>query len=134
MFCERCGQKNNETDQFCVGCGSELKVPQNENINNVGQKVLTNNEKRQQADGYAIASLVLGIVSFIIPCIGIFTAIIGLVEAKRSNTICGVRTAGKILNIIVIIIFAIAILYKIIWPSFENAINAQWSNMQTVGE
>ena len=25
MYCEKCGYKNNEDDQFCSGCGASLK-------------------------------------------------------------------------------------------------------------
>lgn len=113
MFCVKCGKEVKDGTKFCTNCGAELEAKeapkeevkddkltysQNDTIKTTSNP--TPAEKpASTGDGKGTASLVLGIVSFIVPCAGFITSIIGLILgicAKKS----GKKTAGIILNAI----------------------------------
>ena len=96
MFCSRCG-KNLGEEQTCDMCGlpiGEVEIPEGW----PGQP--------QTGEGYAIASLVCGVVSWmtlggcgIVPIIGI---ILGIRGAKTRQS--GTATAGIIINAAVLVL------------------------------
>ena len=61
-FCPNCGTKNSENGSFCGMCGSPLKLsaPTNQINNDVQQA-----PQIKRTSGFAITSLVLGIIGFI---------------------------------------------------------------------
>ena len=133
MFCENCGTRNNENAKYCIKCGYDLNnqkgiVPA---VNSQSYVQSSNNT----SDGRGTASLVLGIVSFILPCIGFLTAIIGLCLGGTSKTKNGARTAGIVLNTIVVIIYAVFVIIPIFfgaaWPGIQKQINDEWSNISS---
>ena len=118
MFCIKCGTKNDENTQFCVNCGNKLDQ------NNINDK--TNSTAK--SDGLAITSLVLGIISIVIPCV-LPLAIVGLILGIISKSKTGVKTAGIILNIIALVLFTMLIIFWIAYPSIHRSIDSQWNEM-----
>ena len=118
MYCEKCGYKNNEDDQFCSGCGASLK--EKEQALNIDDK---------KSDGPATASLVLGIISLVIPCIGFITAIVGLILGIISKSKSGIKKAGIIINIIVLAFCFILLIFWSVLPSIEKSINKEWDKI-----
>ncbi len=136
MFCQKCGNSNEDGVKYCVNCGAEL-----EQIS-VGQTELSENETQSipepivysqpqyqptimvEADtqqpagkGFSIASLVLGIIGITCCGFGIIPQILALIFGIVSrNKGCknGMSVTGIILGILgivmVIFIFAFAII------------------------
>lgn len=128
-ICNNCGYHNSKEAKFCTGCGNSLEgaivskvidntvaINQNNTINNEGQNKKTN--------GFAIASLVLGIISV---TIGFFIASIwfpllavtfSVLAKQKINAFNqegkGMATAGLILGIIGFVLWALAFILKII--------------------
>ena len=96
MVCVKCGKEVKDGTKFCTNCGTEVqekddKLTYTQNNNTPASTT------ESTGDGKGTASLVLGIVSFVVPCVGFITSIIGLILgicAKKS----GKKTAGIILN------------------------------------
>lgn len=115
MFCIKCGKEVKEGTKFCTNCGAELTpAPKEEKKNEKKEEKLTYSQnkaiettsnptpvavehKETTSDGKATASLVLGIVSFVVPCVGFITSIIGLILGICSKK-SGKKIAGIILN------------------------------------
>jgi len=112
MYCENCGSKLKEGDNFCTNCGSKVNVQSIENNN------IEHNENKQikyvQSDGYATASLILGIISvilaFILNVLILPLPIVGLICGINSKTKTGSKTAGIILNIIAFVIVIVILI------------------------
>ena len=122
MYCIKCGTKNDDNTQFCVNCGNNL------NQNQSNDK--TSSDKK--TDGLAIASLILGISSIVIPCLILPLAIIGLILGIVSKSKSGVKIAGIIINTIALVLcFLLIALYFIATPSIEKAIENQWNEIIT---
>ena len=126
----------NNNQQTCTGCGSV--IPANYDVCLVCGKVLRQGAKLKQqpqmqsgnsdrGKGVAIASLVLGIVGFVLSlfgflvglwlCVpGFICGIAGLVtakKAKKNGCISGIRTAGFILSIIAAVLGGIGVIVLI---------------------
>lgn len=79
-------------------------------------------EAQKPTNGKAVTSMILGIVSLVIPFVGLITGIIGLILANSSLKEIklynqegkGMAIAGKVCSIIAICMYAIAILIFII--------------------
>jgi thiol-disulfide isomerase/thioredoxin len=124
MYCEKCGCKNSENAQFCVGCGNKFNIQ--------AKEIVADNKP---TDGKATASLVLGIISLVIPCLGIITAIIGLILGIVSKSKNGVKKAGIIINSIAIVLFIIiGIIILTVIPNIENIIEEEWQKIITEEE
>ena len=116
MYCDKCGYKNSDDAKFCVGCG-----------NNLSETQLNNNMKEvNTTDGKATASLVLGIVSLVIPCCSVITAIVGLTLGVASKSKTGTRRAGIVLNTITLVLFALLVIVWINVPAIHNIISEEW--------
>ena len=109
MYCVKCGKEVADGTKFCTNCGAEIEAKveevkddkltysQNQTIATSTNPTPVEAKPTEAGDGKGTASLVLGIVSFIVPCVGAITAIVGLILgicAKKS----GKKTAGIILN------------------------------------
>ncbi len=98
MFCRNCGSENADGAQFCTNCGATLNsTPVQPTMQN--QNVPTNTDTNQDGNGFAIASLVCGILSFL--CFGIILAPLAIVfgclaRSKGCNN--GMSLAGIILG------------------------------------
>ena len=96
MTCPNCGTLNQEGVAFCANCGTALQQnptqpAQSPNFAPVGVP----------GKGFAIASLILGIVSLIIAALPCGTmAVIFAVLAKKKGFTGGMATAGLVLGII----------------------------------
>lgn len=127
MKCNYCGADNKEGNKFCSSCGAELKE-----VKKTTKKEEEKKEKQEvkevktepvktetTGDGKGTASLVLGIISFVVWCVTPITSIIGLILgicAKKS----GKKVAGIILNSIAL---AISICVLLFWMWFGAIIN-----------
>ncbi len=96
MHCSKCGAKIENGTQFCSKCGAE--------VSNQGIEINVQNTNK---DGKGTASLILGIVSFVVPCVGFITSIVGLILGIACKEKGGKRTAGIILNSIALALIII---------------------------
>lgn len=90
MICPNCGTNNAEGVTFCVSCGAPVNAApvQPAPVKDAGK-------------GYAIASLVLGIVSlFVFAYIAGTLAIVFAAVAKKKGSTSKLATAGLVLGII----------------------------------
>ena len=101
MYCVKCGKEVADGTKFCTNCGAEIEAKveevkddkltysQNQTITTSTNPTPVEAKPTEAGDGKGTASLVLGIVSFIVPCVGAITAIVGLILG-----IC-VKKSGK---------------------------------------
>ena len=95
MICPNCGTDNVEGVTFCVNCGTNMNAPVQQP--NGGQPAAAEDPGK----GFAIASLVLGIVSlFFAAFISGTLAIVFAVMAKKKGSTNKMATAGMVLGII----------------------------------
>lgn len=127
MKCNYCGADNKEESKFCSSCGAELKekkkTTKKEEVKEEkveAKEVKTEPVKTETTkDGKATASLVLGIISFVVWCVTPITSIIGLILGICSKK-SGKKVAGIILNSIAL---AISICVLLFWIWFGAIIN-----------
>ena len=128
MNCSKCGAKLKEGEKFCSSCGEQV-VSQN-NSQNTSNAVSSQNSN---TDGKATASLVLGIVSFVVPCVGFITSIVGLILGIASKKKSGMRTAGIVLNAVSLVFIVLGTILLIIFgvlgsSTIEKSIEDEWNN------
>ncbi len=125
MICKNCGFDNNDQAQFCVSCGTPLEQPvepQNYQQPNYQQPTYQQqpynngyNQYQQPAvpgKGFAIASMVLGIISFL--CTPIITGLLGIIfggVAKSKGYRGGMATAGIVCGVIGLALWLIMIIF-----------------------
>ena len=132
MICPMCGNQISDTVKFCPVCGnpiaasaalkdkeeadSENIVYEEETLNEAegGPGVLINGTAEETAgkNGFAIASLIMGIVAvpcdyiFLIPSVlAIIFSIIGIAKASSSGVGRGMSVAGLVLGIIAAVLW-----------------------------
>ena len=111
IYCSKCGKQNTDDSMFCVGCGAPLSQQTNYRTT------------MQPGKGFAIASLVCGILSFF--CYGIVPGILAIVfgaVAKNKGCKDNMATAGIVLGIIGIAVYVI--LYAFIAELIKSAFMA----------
>jgi len=155
MFCKNCGTELKDGALFCHGCGAEIKKVQSAPVNeNVIANTDVINEKPQPTEaqptyapspflqpyamntpvqsekkdssGFAVASLVLGIISLLpICCVNLITAILafifGLISLKSSKK--GLAIAGIVLSIIAVLIAVVTIIFTFIGMAATSEID-----------
>ena len=103
MFCKNCGKEIKEGEKFCRECGTA--------VDGTAQPITPNsNGTVPMKKGLAIASLVLGICSFIFGWFLLPLPIIGLILGIVQKGKCGEKTTGIILNSIALGLIIIAYL------------------------
>ncbi len=138
MFCKNCGKELLDDAAFCSACGTAVAAPKAENANaenacdNGEEKVMfgapeTNSENTQpiyqmpqytapveenvsDKKGFSLASLILGICSFLpCCCVNFITAILAVIFG-----IIGIKSSNKTLSVVGIILAAAAFLIYLI--------------------
>ena len=107
MFCKNCGKEISDNAVICTNCGTPT-----DNMAQATSSATANQTKN--ANGFAIAGLVLGLVGFIggnyfflIPgIVGLVLSIVGMVKSKQYAT-PGLALAALIVSIIAFIIWVI---------------------------
>ncbi|MCD8366317.1 MAG: hypothetical protein LUC83_11105 [Clostridiales bacterium] len=125
MYCKNCGKELNEMTSFCPACG----CPVNDGgpDGNGSGSYTPNNQAasyndpyyqqpaKQGPDGFAIASLVLGIVSFfVVPIIGAILAIVFGNKSIRESGMNTMARVGKILGIISLVIYVVVVVVIVV--------------------
>lgn len=112
MYCSKCGREISENAAFCSNCGQAVNVNEKQKEPYVEplHYQYSSEPKRKEADGYAIASLVLGILGFFcLPIIGGILAIVFGNMSLRENGQSTMARVGKILGIIGLSIMIICV-------------------------
>lgn len=124
MVCKNCGAELAQDAKFCTVCGAQVETtvpPQQQYTTSgeysaqpqAGQPVYTQPvmqqpvyvAQNQPGHGFAVASLVLGIVSFF--CCGFITGILAIIfgaVAKNKGNRSGMATAGIVCGIVGIVL------------------------------
>lgn len=129
MLCNHCGAENQQDAKFCAGCGADLT----EQAQMESQQMYNNQPMYGQADyqqpayqqpmyqptttqdpgrGFAIASLVLGIISFL--CFPAVTGVLGIIfgiVAKNKGSRSPMAIAGIICGAIGIALWIIMLIF-----------------------
>lgn len=132
MSCRKCGNEVDATADFCAECGTAITkegVPPNIPPGSYPPSHAPSHEKTV---GFAVASMVLGIVSIVLLCvwpIPIITAIVGLVlgavSLKKNLGGRGMAIAGVVMSVIVIAIAIAIAIYVAYWVAvFDEWINS----------
>ena len=129
MKCSYCSADNKEGSKFCASCGAELKEKKQATKKEEPKEIKTKPvvPKENDVDGKGTASLVLGIISFVVWCVTPITSIVGLILgicAKKS----GKKIAGIILNAIALTVSLICLLFCIWFNAVINAAIIEFSN------
>lgn len=140
MFCPKCGAPLDDGAKFCSSCGETVNnepeqtvsadptpanaytytIPENPN-QQVFNATIVNANGNTSGGGAAIASLVLGIVSFVCCCCGItaipgiICGILGLKSDKR-----GIAIAGLIISSIVFGLWLISVITSVATGSYNE--------------
>ena len=125
-------QYNQQNDQYNQQYNqqqyNQQQYNQPNNYNNYNNYAPNQYQQPQDnSKGLAIASLVLGIVSFF-PCCGsvcsIVSIVLGVLSRKKKPTDNGMATAGIVLSIIALAIWAIYFIYVlVVYGSFSAVYN-----------
>lgn len=121
MYCRNCGTQLTDNVSFCPECGKPTGVGASEFVRtpetdrtqgayNEPFQYQTSEPVARETDGYAIASLILGILGFfLLPIIGGILAIVFGNKSIRENGMNTMARIGKILGIVCLVISIIAI-------------------------
>lgn len=90
MYCKRCGKEMADDARFCTSCGCYVDPAADGEVNGVDNRYL--NFKKDD-EGMDTATVILAILGFIIPLVGIIGAIAQLIGGKtKSAGIIGLVT------------------------------------------
>lgn len=116
MVCNHCGAENNPDSRFCAGCGADLmeQAQQQQQMYNqptyqqptYQQPMYPQTALADPGRGYAIASLVLGIVSFL--CLPAVTGVMGIIfgfVARKKGSKSPMAIAGIICGILGVVLW-----------------------------
>ena len=108
MYCRKCGNKVNDGNKFCTKCGFDLSQ------NNINKQ-----NKKSNADGKAVASLIIGFISlflsFTLSILLFPLELIGLILGITSKTSCSEKTAGIVINIVSMVISVLTFIALIVF-------------------
>jgi uncharacterized membrane protein YvbJ len=110
MYCTQCGAENAEGNKICSKCGAALTTTASPTA--TAQPTLVT----QKTSGFAIASLVLGIIGILLNFLCVLTIIFGaiaLAQIGKNPALKGkgIAIAGLVLGILVLIIWIVAIVW-----------------------
>ncbi|WP_265446242.1 DUF4190 domain-containing protein [Acetivibrio straminisolvens] len=138
-LCQNCGKLNEDVTAVCSQCGSLLS---NEIEYNIDNRI--NQHQQVKTNGYAIASLVLGVISFPFMCCCGLVAIIPSVLAIVFGFIAkskiqasmglekgdGLALAGIILGFIGILLTLLSVLvFPFFWRGFVQMFNEEYNEI-----
>lgn len=115
MFCNNCGASIPDNTPFCPSCGARTSAPVQQPGYPVSQPAYPT-PVQQPGKGFAIASMVLGIVSFF--CFAFITGLLGIVfggVAKSKGSRSSMATAGIVCGVIGVALWLLMLLF------FESA-------------
>ncbi len=127
-ICNKCGYHNKIDSSFCTGCGNALEEFTTNKQNNIQYNSINNQANNikgdnQKTNGFAIASLVLGIISvtlglFVLsiwfPLLAISFSVVAKQKIKAFNQSGnGLATAGLVLGIIGFVFLVINVILEI---------------------
>ena len=124
MFCEKCGTEITNGSMFCHNCGAKVaagadtqetktEAPAAETFRS---KMDSAPQTKKAVSGYAIASLVTGIIGlfFCGIILGILAIVFANIAKKQNGGVKdGMSTAGFVLGIIALVVSAIVIIASI---------------------
>ncbi|ABN54228.1 MAG TPA: DUF4190 domain-containing protein [Hungateiclostridium thermocellum] len=136
-LCPNCGKLNEDFAGTCSQCGSLLNSSNNNSEREYNAYVSVNEQQYAKTNGLAIASLVLGISSFLFACccgLGIIPSILAIVfgfiskdKIKQSNGFekgDGLALAGIILGFVGILFALISfVVSPAFWQGFIEGIS-----------
>ena len=129
MLCNHCGAENQQDAKFCAGCGADLteqaKMESQQMYNNqpmygeadyqqpaYQQPMYQPTTTQDPGKGFAIASLVLGIISFL--CFPAVTGVLGIIfgiVAKNKDSRSPMAIAGIICGAIGIVLWIVMMIF-----------------------
>lgn len=125
MICKNCNTQNMDDAKFCFQCGAALNDNASAQSNEpnqysqqpqYGQQPLYSQQPVEEpGKGLAIASMVLGIISFF--CFSLITGILAIIfgaVAKSKNYRGGMATAGIVCGVISLVLY---FLILVMWGS-----------------
>lgn len=126
MYCKNCGVQLEDNMAFCPECGTPVDAGQSRQSGSDPYDYETRRaaepmdyrvqepQRSSEADGYAIASLILGIIGFfLLPVIGGILAIVFGNKSIRENGMNTMARIGKILGIVSLVVTIIALVFVI---------------------
>ena len=136
MKCPYCGEPMAPEAKFCANCGAARplsdQIEEKSSFEQTGSSYQNSphvsgstgtQAYRQEKSGFAIASLVLGIIGILFG--GLICGILAIIFANKAGRIAGpsgIGTAGKVLGIIAIIkVVAVVILAVVLGISIFNS-------------
>ena len=118
MYCSKCGTQSSEGDLFCRKCGSQFSdaTPMPPPTPATTTQPRQNEVVTKRKSGFAVASLILGIVGLIIsPCLifGIVFGAVALGQTGKNHQLSGrgMALAGLCISVIGIILWVLAIIF-----------------------
>ena len=93
------------------------------------------NRPPEELAGFAIASLVLGIISLLISCLGIniitgiLALVFGIIHMVKYNTRRGMAIAGIVLGVVSIVVFVVLIAIGIAFVSSDATFMQEYNNL-----
>lgn len=112
MYCQNCGKKQENNENFCTNCGTKYR--KTENLKNISEETQVSSSEKSSSPQVRTTSFpIIGIIALIffwIPIISIPLAIISIVTGNKYEKETNKKTVGKILGIISLILSIIEII------------------------
>ncbi len=127
VTCKNCGAENEDDQNYCKSCGQPLRTDsadKNEPGSPPQYQQQTTYTNQPQSDngnnGYAVASMVLGIVSIVtccVPIVGVVCGVVAVVFSRKMNRVGLVNSytrAGFVCGLLGIGLSVLAFVYSVI--------------------
>jgi hypothetical protein len=119
MFCAKCGAQIEEAAKFCPRCGAPVELPAApppEASAPGAAPAAAPSQLAVRTNGFAVASLVLGIIGVLINPLAILAIIFGGVALSQLSKTPevkgkGLAVAGLVLGIIMVVLWVVAIFW-----------------------